>query len=105
MNVRPDCLSGAVHPDHDANERLYGRPITPVEILGGQVRPPPQFEQLIAQLRDVDAAADAAAQDSVTDMDTAYTVGHPLCLPMCTPVRYGSEHARPDLAAFSAVML
>ncbi|KAK9814898.1 hypothetical protein WJX73_001626 [Symbiochloris irregularis] len=54
----------SIHPDHDANEKLYGRPCTPTEIFEGKLPPPPQFERIIAQLRALDAAAQSELQDA-----------------------------------------
>ena len=60
------CVTGAIHPDNDANHRLYGKPVTAADILGGKVRPPPQFESLIAELRNIDAAAALLDKDNMT---------------------------------------
>jgi lipid-binding SYLF domain-containing protein len=44
-------LSGAtLRPDGDANENLYGRKVTPQEIMAGKVTMPPEAEKLIGTL-------------------------------------------------------
>ena len=44
-------LSGAtLRPDGDANEHLYGRKVTPQEIMAGKVTMPPEAEKLIGAL-------------------------------------------------------
>jgi len=44
-------LEGAtLRPDHDANRKLYGRDITPREILTGGVRPPAIADSIYAEL-------------------------------------------------------
>jgi SH3 domain-containing YSC84-like protein 1 len=45
-------LSGAtLHADGDANEHLYGKKISAEEIMAGKVQPPPEAQQLIAELQ------------------------------------------------------
>ena len=60
-------FAASIHPDHDANEKLYGKPCTPAEIFEGKLAPPPQFERIITQLRALDAAAEAELQDASSE--------------------------------------
>jgi SH3 domain-containing YSC84-like protein 1 len=51
-------LSGAtLRPDGGANENLYGKKISPQEIIEGKVSTPPEAEQLIAELQNSQSAA------------------------------------------------
>jgi SH3 domain-containing YSC84-like protein 1 len=51
-------LSGAtLRPDGGANENLYGRKVTPQQIMAGEVTMPPEADQLIAALNSQTAAA------------------------------------------------
>lgn len=45
-------LSGAtLRPDGDADKNLYGKKVTPEEIIAGKVQMPPEADQLIADLQ------------------------------------------------------
>jgi len=66
------ALTGAtLRPDHDVNQELYGRKITPKEILTGDVPPPPAAQPLIAALNRyarheaADKPIESRAKDSV----------------------------------------
>lgn len=37
------CVAGYAQPDHSANRRIYGKPVTPADILEGKVPPPSAF--------------------------------------------------------------
>ena len=40
-------MTGVVHVDHAANEKLYGKLVSPAEILEGKLPPPLAFRHLI----------------------------------------------------------
>lgn len=42
--------AGIVHLDEAANERVYGKPVSPNDILEGRVKPPDSFRKLIDAL-------------------------------------------------------
>ena len=73
--------TGVVHVDHVANERLYGKPVDPGDILDGKLPPPNSFKQLIDTLNAVedgrferhasDADSDISSQGVHTGLDHA----------------------------------
>lgn len=51
-------LSGAtLRPDKDANENLYGKKVTPQDIIANKVSMPPEANQLIQELQTTQSAA------------------------------------------------
>ena len=62
-----------LHINHDANSQTYGREVTSGELLGGSIRPPPEWRPLIGKLRALDLAADAAKVCLITCSKPALT--------------------------------
>lgn len=57
--------------DHVANERLYGKPVEPGEILDGKLPPPNSFKQLIDTLNAVeDGKFERHASDADSDISS-----------------------------------
>ena len=46
--------------DDDANKRLYGREVSVAEMLGGAVRPPPEWRSFVYELRGLDLSEPAS---------------------------------------------
>lgn len=57
--------------DHVANERLYGKPVDPGDILDGKLPPPNSFKQLIDVLNAVeDGKFERHASDGDSDVSS-----------------------------------
>jgi hypothetical protein len=60
LDMAPSCAAGCALAGHEANRRVYGKTVSPGDILGGRVPPPSAFafkgfSQLVDDLHDVEA--------------------------------------------------
>jgi hypothetical protein len=59
--VAPLHAGGAVKLDGKMMEGVYGRAVSPIEVLRGWERPPPQFESLYTALQVLNVYAEGAS--------------------------------------------
>ena len=86
------CPAVILHADDDANRALYGREVSLGEVLGGAVRPPPEWRPFVYELRGLDLAMDPNRQMSIPRTSThAHSPSFPGGL---TPPSEGSRTTR-----------